>query len=181
MWLIYLGLFVGMILEGDVVLLTGAFLSHQRIIHALPAFLAIFAGVMIGDYLWYWLGAAILPRWPVAERVARRLTRALEPMLERQFFLAVFICKFTYGLNHAILARAGLHRIDRRRYFKTILAANLIWVSALGGVGYFASSSFGLVRHYVKYGEIALLVVFVGAILLDRAIGRLVESLTARE
>ncbi len=178
---IYASIALGMIVEGDLVLLSTAFASHERLIALAPAMTVAFVSVLGGDCLWYLLGRQSVGRWPRLQRLVYRLTRPLDPILSRQPFLAVLISKFTYGLNHAILVRAGLEQAPAKKYFKTILAANLIWVSALGGLGYFASSSFKLLRHYVEYGEVALVGALIIFFLLDRAIGRLIKNLIERE
>lgn len=152
----YIFVFIGMVLEGDAVLFSAAFLTHQGFFDPGDMAFAVFGGVIIGDLLWYRLGASLA----VAGRISRwleRLTAPFDDHLRNRLVRTIFISKFAYGLHHPLLMRAGALALDFKSFFAGDLAAIFCWVLIVGGLGYISSASFALVRHYLRFTEIALL------------------------
>jgi membrane protein DedA with SNARE-associated domain len=155
---IYLIIFLGMIFEGDIFLLTTIFLVHEGDLSATAALIAIISGVFIGDILWYITGATLVSRLPFLRSIINMLTKKLTKPLHKRTFLTLFISKYTYGIHHALLLKAGHEKIPFKKYLNIILVSNTMWIIVIGSLGYFFSESFHAVRHLVKYGEIALLI-----------------------
>lgn len=156
--LAYLIAFVGMMIEGDALLFTAAFLTHQGYFDFRFMLPTLVAGVLFGDLGWYWLGhwmhhysTSSLAHW--IHRIAKPLDRHLLSRPRR----TIFISKFTYGVHHAILIRAGALRLNIREFLKDDLYATSAWIALIGGLGYLSAASFVLIKHYVKFAEVALL------------------------
>ncbi len=173
--LAYALVFIGIVLEGEATLFTTAFLAWQGIFQPVPAALAVFAGVILGDLGWYWTGRLCHLPGP-ASRLACRLAGPIDGQLGKRPARAVFLSKFTYGLNHITLLRAGARRLPLGTFLLGDLPAGLLWIVVVGGLGYFSGASIGLVRHYVKYAEVGLLVTLAVFYLLFALIGRRIRS-----
>ncbi len=153
----YLIIFLGMVFEGDGFLFATAFLTAQGFFDLGDSLAVVLFGVAAGDVLWYWFGVWLQDSWigRWAARVAKPFDRHLIERTKR----TLFISKFTYGFHHAMLLRAGTLRIPFWRLFKIDLAAILLWVAVIGGLGYGFSGSYELLKHYVHFAELGLLVI----------------------
>lgn len=168
--LTYAVTFFGMIIEGDVLLFTIAFLVRSGYIDFWDTAFFVVSGTLFGDMFWYWLGTKIsyLP-----ERLRFRIVKVAQPF-DRQLvsrpFWAIFITKFTYGLHHPILTRAGSQGLPLRKFLKIDIPASFAWMIVVSSLGYFTSYSIGLLSQYFRYVEIALVVVIVIFIFLSKGI-----------
>lgn len=154
----YIVLFIGMVLEGDMVLFTAAFLMHQGVFDPGKALLTAFLGVIFGDLLWYTLGSKLKETdWRIA-RWAISIAKPFDEHLRTQPFHTIFMSKFAYGFHHAILMRAGALRIKIKRFLKDDIASTISWMFIIVMFGYFSSASFDLIKHYIRFAEIALFV-----------------------
>lgn len=156
----YILLFLGMIFEGDAVLFLAGFLTHQGFFEPIPMAATVLWGVIVGDNLWYSLGLKFKKSSFFLNRWARRITAPFDGHLLNKPMRTIFISKFTYGLNHAILVRAGELGIKWKHLEKGDILATLLWAAIVGGLGYFSSASFSLVKSYLRFTEIALLLGF---------------------
>lgn len=151
----YIFVFIGMALEGDAVLFSAAFLTHQGFFDPGDMAFAVFGGVITGDLLWYRLGASLAAGGRFA-RWLERLTAPFDDHLRGRLARTIFISKFAYGLHHPIIMRVGALALNLRRFLAADLAATFCWVLIIGGLGYISSASFAFVRHYLRFTEIAL-------------------------
>lgn len=168
----YVIIFLAMIIEGDPFLFTAFFLANEGVFGIATLSIVIFCGVLVGDLLWYWLGIRIdktnSKLIPWAEKIASPFD---EHLISRTFH-TIFISKFTYGTYHAILVRAGMLRFPIRRFIGYDAISTVVWMVAVGGLGYFSSYSFSLVKQYLKYAEIGLLVGVLFFIFLSKYISK---------
>ncbi len=82
-----------------------------------------------------------------------------------------------YGFHHAILIRAGALRIPKTKFVNTDLVATLCWVLLVGGLGYFSSVSFSLLRHYLRYAEFGVIFVVIAYFVLDKEITEFLKNI----
>lgn len=155
--IIYGIIFAAMTFEGEIFLFTAAFLVSQGFLSLEMTFWTILIGVMIGDFLWYWLGHKInhsnnrLSRWLV------KATGRLDDHLLTKPLRTLFISKFIYGFHHLILARAGVLKLKFKEFIKDDFISNLSWIFIVGGLGYLSGASFIFIRRYFKFAEYTLL------------------------
>ncbi len=165
--IIYLVLFVAMMIEGDAVIFTSFFLVHAGIFEFYRTVIALFSGAIIGDLLWYFVGHTSEPTnrfslWFL--NLSERLTSKFDNHIKERTFHTIFLSKFTYGLHHLLLLRAGTLHIDFKKIIKTDLIATTVWIFIIGFLGYASGASFALIRHRIQYFEIgflAILIIFV--------------------
>ncbi len=153
----YAIIFFGMWIEGDALLFLAGFLLHQEIFDFIPLLVVVVSGVLIGDNLWYQLGGWLkchssnsFYRW------TERLTKPFDQHLIERPLKTIFFSKFTYGLNHLILVRAGALGIKWKKLEESDLLATCVWIMIVGGLGYLSSASLQSFRHYLRFGELAL-------------------------
>lgn len=159
--------FFGMIFEGDVVLFAVAFLTSQRIFSLPLMLITVFAGVIVGDTLWYWLGVRLRNHDNRFIRFLERMARPFDEQLQQKFFRTLLLTKFMYGIHHTILIRAGMLGLRLKKFVERDIQASIIWVGIVWGLGYGASASLSRAEHYLRFAELALLFAFIGFVFLE--------------
>ena len=154
----YIIVFLGMMFEGDTFLFIASFLAHQGIFQPIPLFVTALWGMVLGDNLWYSLGFKLRNSDSKLVRWAEKATGPFDEHLKNNPLRTIFIAKFTYGINHAIILRAGTLKIKWKDLEKSDILATILWIVIVGALGYFSGASFGYVKHYLRYGEIAILI-----------------------
>jgi len=153
---IYALIFIAMIVEGDASLFATAFLAHEGILDPAITLIVVYVGVTAGDILWYLLGVRMSGMKGRLAHKIERLAKPFDRQLSSRPVHLIFVSKFTYGIHHAILARAGMLRMNFKRFIEIDLLGNTLWVAVVGGLGYFLSLSLPLLRHYFRFVEVGL-------------------------
>lgn len=156
----YLLVFLGMIIEGDAVLFTAAFLTRTNNFDLGDMFLVVLSGSFVGDILWYHLGLKLNNYQKLAFLRAwmDKISKPLDPQLHKRPFKIIFISKFLYGLHHAILMRAGNLKFPVKKFMQIDATAIVAWIMIVGGLGYLSGVSFSFFKHYLRFAEIMLVV-----------------------
>jgi membrane protein DedA with SNARE-associated domain len=136
-------LFLGMIFEGEFILLAAGVLTHLRILDFWDAFFISLVSVLIGDILWYWLGYAIKNNRE-KENISRIVSffkskkrfRRLPYSLSQNPLRFIFISKFIAGLNHPTLILSGYVKVNFWRFMKIEFFASLIWIFLFLSLGF---------------------------------------------
>lgn len=157
-WLIYAIIFIFMFVEGDVILFTAFYLANNGHLNVSILIAIAVIGVTFGDIVWYKIGERLEKRSAFFRRIAARITKTLDSRLQRYPISTLCITKFTYGIHHAVLLRAGAIRLPFKKYFLTMFSAAAFWTTVIGGLAYFSSASLDLLKKYFKYGEVGLLI-----------------------
>ena len=152
----YIIIFLGMMVEGDILLFTVGFLANRGYFAIDMALLTVFLGTLIGDNLWYVLGE-IINENSVFGRFVIRLTKPFDEHLRARTFRTIFITKFAYGLHRATLLKLGMLRVSFKKFIESDIIASTFWIFLVGGLGYLSSASFILIKHYLRYTELTLL------------------------
>lgn len=163
----YLIVFLVLMVEGDAVVFAAAFLTHRGIFSFWPMIATAYAGVIIGNALWYEAGQH-LDRLPFFQRIAKPVANFLDPHIRKHPVRMLFLTNFTYGLHRATLLRTGALRIPTRTFLLGIIPPGVVWLAAVFSLGYASSISLAYVEHSVKYVELGLLLAFCGYIVLTR-------------
>lgn len=154
----YIVIFFGMIFEGDIFLFTAYFLTHLGFFDPVNMFLTTILGVSMGDLGWYWLGVRLHNRFSWLRFWADKVAAPFDEHLKRRPLRTIFLSKFTYGVHHAILMRAGALGMKLEQFIPNDWASNLFWITIVGGLGFLSSASFTAIRHRLKIVELGLLI-----------------------
>ncbi|MBL8031481.1 MAG: DedA family protein [Candidatus Doudnabacteria bacterium] len=173
----YVFIALGIFIEGDAVLFTAGFLTHQGLFHPVLAFLWLLAGGVIGDLVWYKIGAYLQGKDNRIVRWLKKITDPLAPHLLERPKRSLFLSKFLYGVNHAILCKAGALGLPLKQFMVNDLPGNIAWILIVGGLGYASSAGIVQIGHSLRYAEIGLLVGIVLVTLLSRFISRFLKKI----
>lgn len=172
-WFGYTALFLGVMIEGDVVLFTASFFAREGVFNPFLLFAVAYAGVVIGDILWYKLGKRLAASKKLLHRFFINLTEASDGHLKERPFRTICISKFAYGIHHLLLMRAGAIGIPLERFIRDDMAASFVWAAVVYTLGYFSSYSFALARHYFRFAEVMLLAAIIILLFAERIVRKL--------
>jgi membrane protein DedA with SNARE-associated domain len=156
--LVYALIFLGMFIEGDVILFLSFYLANQGELNLFVLIAVTLVGVFLGDMCWYKFGIYPEKWFPFLKKRIEKISAILDDQLQKNLFRTVLISKFTYNLHHITLMRVGALQIPFKKYLKTDILSSIIWIISIGGLGYVSSLSFSLFKKYLKFAEIGLLI-----------------------
>ncbi|MFT4267948.1 MAG: VTT domain-containing protein [Xenophilus sp.] len=157
----YAAVFAGGLLEGESILLLGAYAAHRGYLHMAPLIATAAVAAFIGDQFWFFLGRrtgrALLGRRP---RWQARLGRA-NALIERHPALAILLMRFAWGLRTVLPLALGMGRVPALRYALLNALAAVLWASVVAIAGERATAwihVLGVRLHPYEHGLIALAV-----------------------
>lgn len=168
----YILIFLGAFLEGDAVVFTTGFMAHREIIQPIAGLITLFTGAILGDIFWYFLGRELKnSRWFI-NRWVTKITEPFDDHIIKKPLKTIFVSKFTYGLHHPILMRAGALNVPFKTYIKNDIISSALWILVVGSLGFASGASYVILKRYLKYGEAAILLLFVMFFFLDYFIAK---------
>ncbi|HEV8601362.1 MAG TPA: VTT domain-containing protein [Patescibacteria group bacterium] len=153
----YAVIFFGIMFEGDGLIFTAAFLTHRGFFEPALMFPILLIGTIIGDLFWYALGVKLDDSGNWINQWLKKLAAPFDEHIIKSPLHTIMISKFTYGLHHPILIRAGALKLNLHEYIKDDLISSVVWILIVGGLGFGSSASFYLVQRYIKFVELYLL------------------------
>lgn len=157
----YILAFFGMVFEGDGALFTLAFLTAEGFFDVCDMLIVVFLSVLFGDTLWYWIGRKYIASFPRIAGWVDRFAKSFDRHLLERPTRTLLLTKFVYGAHHAVLVRAGMSKMDFRKFIKSDLISIVVWIGVIGSLGYFSSVSLAYEKKYLRYAEISLLIALV--------------------
>ncbi|MBI4920066.1 DedA family protein [Candidatus Azambacteria bacterium] len=171
----YAIVFLGMILEGEIILFTAAFLISQGYFNAGLMFVLVFSGALIGDTVWYYFGKLVdgQKSFPRFKKFTEKITSPVDEHLKNRPIKTLFISKFAWGINRPVILKSGVLKIPFGKFIKADFAAALAWIFFVGALGYLSGASFSAAKRYLKYSELTLLMGIAIFILVDRVVAKI--------
>ena len=174
--LIFLIIFVGMLIEGEGIILFASIFAWQGLLSWPLLALVAIAGTICGDVLWYW-GGVRLQNTRFGNWLDRRYEKTgawiYENIVGRYATYAI-ISKFMYFTTRPTIFLAGWHKFEFKKFLKITTFATIIWTMVILGIGYFFGYAvhvigFKKVMHRVEFFAVAL---FLGIFLIEYLIKR---------
>ncbi len=143
-------------LLGPAVSLVAGILLRLDVIALIPTCLALAAGELGADVLWYWIGRRY------GDSFVRHLGRyfgitensiaSATDLFNKHHDIIIFTSKLTAGLGFAmvILFTAGLSKVPFRRYMMLNIAGQFLWTAGLLSIGYFLGHIYLKIENTVE-------------------------------
>ncbi len=175
--LAYAGLFLGIILEGEIFMIFAGILAGLGAFDIQVTVLVSFAGALVKSLVWYALGKAMFYKYPTSAlfKFLDKKVRFFLPKFKERPFWSIFISKFIYGLNHFTLLYSGYVKVDFKTYFKAETYSSVPWVIGFLSLGYFFSYAALSISKDIRKFSIVILLFFIGFILLENFLAFLYE------
>ncbi len=177
--LAYLFIFIGLIFEGEIIVISAGILAHLGALDIFTALLFIWGGGVVKMLAGYHLGYLLQKKYN-HNRFFRYLEHKVShimPHFREKPFWSIFISKFIMGANCIVIIFSGYERIPFRTYLKAELISTAIWAPVMLCLGYFFShTALSITR---EIGKFTLIVagLTIGFFIIDRLIAMLYEYL----
>jgi membrane protein DedA with SNARE-associated domain len=159
----YPAILLGTFLEGETILIIGGFLAHDGYLDLPRVILTAFAGTLLGDQLFFYIG-----RWKGPAAVAARprwsaRAKRLSGILQRHQNWVILGFRFLYGLRTITPFVLGASGIAPLRFLVLNVLGAAVWAIAFGLLGYGVGQTLHLILADVKRYEMLLAAVVLGA------------------
>ena len=128
--------YIGVIVEGDSVLLAAGFLAHQGILNPYGVFLAAFAGSLTADQLFYHLGRSSRDSRLVKRQTERPIFTRVLDLIHRRRVLFILSFRFIYGVRTISPIAIGIAGVPPLLFTALNTIAALIWAAVITLAGY---------------------------------------------
>jgi membrane protein DedA with SNARE-associated domain len=160
----YAFLALGLVLEGETVVLLAGFAAHQGWMR-LPLVVALAAGVtwLLDQSLFWvgrWKGEAVLSRWP---RMAASVEKA-HRLIERYPHASVLGVRFAYGMRTVgpiVIGASGLPAIQ---YAALAAVAATLWAGVFATLGWYFGAAAQRILAQAGYAQLGLLALIAAAV-----------------
>ncbi len=171
--LAYVVIFLGLIFEGEFVVISVGILAHLGALNFWFSFLFIIMGAMSKTFLGYALGEFLFKKFNhhrFFQYIQKRVYNTL-PKFKIKPFWSVFVSNFIMGVNYLVVIFCGYEKIDYRKFLKAEISGKIIWAPSLLFLGYFFGyTAFSISREIWKFSMIVL-ILFILFIFFDKLIG----------
>lgn len=126
---VYIFIFVGLLVGGEVVLLPSTFFALLGYLNIWYIFTISVIAVTIADTLWYLFGRRLTKERVVNLPIFRKRRELLfktSAAFEKYSFLVIFFAKYIYGIRIIVQILSGIHRVPFWRYFSTNVSAIIL-------------------------------------------------------
>ena len=177
--LAYLAIFVGMFIEGEIILLLTGVLVRSGAINFLPAVMVGITGVVIHDILWWFLGKKLVEKgrkkflFFTIENTAPILRR-----LEKNSAFFIFISKFAWNLNRVVLVCSGYIKISFKKMLRYSVPAAATWTILLISLGYVFAHKTDILKHDLKRAALFLTILIIAVLALENIVQKVFNALS---
>ncbi|MFZ5658597.1 MAG: DedA family protein [Pseudomonadota bacterium] len=161
----YWMLFVGVLMEGETILMLAGAMAHAGHLHLTGVILTGWAASTLAEQGLFLAGQRYGPRLLARHpRLSLHAPRAEAFIARYGDFAAVFF-RFLYGVRTVSLLLLASHGYPRVRFAVINIPAALLWSAGIAGLGYAFSASLAFLLARMKHAEILLLMLLLASVL----------------
>lgn len=131
----YLLFFLGIVLEGEMVLISAAIAAHQRYMNLYAVIGIAIGGTLLSDFTYFYLGRNRGIQWLKHKKMGDKLDK-VNAKLEKHRGILMTTYRFIYGARMLVPFAIGLQGISYRKFFVYCLTATIVWCALFVGLGY---------------------------------------------
>src|SRR5262245_31959490 len=164
---------LGVLLEGETVLVLAGFAAHRGYLQLSLVIVAATVGSFLGDQGFFFLGRRygdrLFPRFPTLESGTARFTQ----LLNRRSVMVILALRFLYGLRTVGPVAVGMSAVSWQRFLVLNLLGAIVWSAIFACLGYafgnLAEALLGEVKEVEKWIFATILLIGIAAALLYRS------------
>lgn len=161
----YVAILVGTFFEGETILVIAGFLAHQEYLRLGGAIAAAFAGAMLGDQLYFYIG-----RWKGRELVAarprlNRQSERIDRLLQKHQVWLILGFRFIYGMRTVTPLVLGASNVNAGLFLVLNAVGALLWAVAIGYAGFYFGKALEMTLGRVREYELLVIGVLVSVAL----------------
>jgi membrane protein DedA with SNARE-associated domain len=180
----YLLVVLGMIIEGEVVVVIAGIFAHLGSLNIYLIILSIILGGAIKSMLVYHIGYYLQKNHSnnrLLCRTEKRINYFLPNFLKKPF-ISIFLSRFLIlGMHWFALIFAGYKKIKFETYLKAEASSLVVWSTAMLSIGYFTSLTALSVSHDIRKFLIVILICFIAFFLVEKIIAFVIELFEVEE
>lgn len=175
--LTYVIIFLGLIFEGEVIVISTGVLSHLGAINLGVAIGVILGGALIKIFGGYYLGGLLSKKYSYHKffQYVEKKVSTLMPHFNQKPFWSIFLSKFIMGTNYIVIIFSGYQKINIKTFIKAEFISTTIWIALMLSIGYFFSYTALHVSHEVWRFTLIILLLVVLFLVLDKLISWIYE------
>ena len=174
----YILIILGVIIEGEIIVVMAGIFAHLGSINIYYAFLATIFGGGIKSVLGYSLGYYLQKNHshrPIIYQAERRVNYFLPNFCGKPFW-SIFLSRFLIlGIHWFALIYTGYKKIKARTFAKAESLSLLVWSIAMLSIGYFFSYTALSISRDVRKFLVIILLFFIGFFVLEKIIAFIIE------
>ncbi|MFA4975117.1 MAG: hypothetical protein WC839_00265 [Candidatus Paceibacterota bacterium] len=168
--LAYLVIFLGLIFEGEVVVISTGVLAYLGALDFTLSLIFIFAGSFVKTFALYYIGEVMNSKFSHSkffQYIERRVFYFM-PRFKQKPFWSIFLSKFIMGTNYLVILFSGYNRISMKTFIKAEIISTIIWAPALLSLGYFFSQTALAFSKEISKFSFIILVLLIVFLLFDK-------------
>jgi membrane-associated protein len=173
----YAAIYLGLIFEGEFVLISVGILSHLGALNFWLSLALILLGGFSKTFLGYALGGFLYRRFNnhTFFRYVERRVNAIFPRFKVKPFWSIFVSKFIMGANYLVVIFSGYTKVNYRAFLKAEIISTIIWAPFLLSLGYFFGfTALHISREIWKF-TMVILILFILFVLFDKLVSWIYE------
>ena len=170
-------IFVGLIFEGELVVISTGILVHLGALNFYFALFFIILGGLVKTVLGYALGEFLFKKFNhhrFFKYIQRRVCSIL-PRFKTKPFWSIFASKFIIWANNVVIIFSGYEKVDYKKFIKAEFFSTLIWAPLLLSLGFIFSYTALNVSSEIGRFLMVILVLFIVFILFDKLVSWIFE------
>lgn len=132
----YIALVLGLVIEGETILVLAAFLAHRGHLELFWVILISIVVEFASDQFFFWLGYTKGRKYLESKPKWERNISKAKAMLERNTNILFLTFQFMYGLRIVIPFVCGMNKVDLKKFFMLNLSGVTLWALFYGMAGY---------------------------------------------
>ncbi len=175
--LIYAIILLGIIFEGEFVIIFTGVLAHLGALNVFVAIIFILLGAFAKTFFGYALGQFLFKKFNHHRffRYIQKRVYLLLPKFKTKPFWSIFISKFIIGANNVVIIFSGFEKINYKKYLKAEVLATVLWAPFLLSLGYIFSYTALQVSGEIWRFSMVVLVLVIMFILFDKLVSWIYE------
>lgn len=180
----YLLIVLGVIIEGEIVVVIAGIFAHLGSLNIFIAFIATMIGGGVKSILGYSFGYYLQNNHsgrPIVAQSERRVNYFLPRFSERPFW-SVFLSRFLIlGFHWFSLLFAGYKKIKVRVFAEAELASLMVWSISVLALGYFFSYTALSISRDIRKFLIVIFILLLAFFVLEKIIAFIIELSTTKD
>ena len=154
----YIAIVIGTFFEGETILILGGIFAYRGYFSFPLVILCAFAGTLIGDQLYFFLGRkrgyAFIAKRPYLKRKIEKFQKFLT-----KYYLPVILgFRFLYGLRTVAPFVIGLSKISFITFFILNIISAAVWAGVIGTLGFYFGRGIEILLDDIKKYEIFIII-----------------------
>lgn len=175
---VYLLLFLGVIVEGEIAVILAGIFSHLGSINICVSFLIVFLGGVVKSVIGYSFGFYLQKNHSHSSllcKIEHRINKFL-PHFEDKPFWSMFFSRFLiFGLYWFTLIFSGYKRVDIKTFIKAEISSLITWTIFMLSLGYFFSYTALAVSRDIRNFVGLIILFFIGFFVLEKILSFFVK------